>query len=164
MPHVLHLRVMANLSKTSHSRVLVAFSGRRLAGLIVEAVPYDASAIATRELSPVERVLDEQPVVSLDMISLLSQAARDSLCPVGLALHHALPPGTSPRVVHRLGLTRRGRAALEGTGTVRGTEPQWWTARGSNPRPRRCERRALPSELAALFFVAAWWGVLDLNQ
>ena len=25
----------------------------------------------------------------------------------------------------------------------------WWTARGSNPRPRRCERRALPAELAA---------------
>ncbi len=93
-------------------RVLVAFSGRRLAGLIVEAVPDDASGIAARELSSIERVLDKQPVVSLEMISLLSQAARDSLCPVGLALHHALPPGTSPRVVHRLGLTRRGRAAL----------------------------------------------------
>ena len=25
----------------------------------------------------------------------------------------------------------------------------WWTAPGSNRRPRRCERRALPSELAA---------------
>src|SRR5688572_19416510 len=25
----------------------------------------------------------------------------------------------------------------------------WWTARDSNPRPRRCERRALPTELAA---------------
>lgn len=26
---------------------------------------------------------------------------------------------------------------------------QWWTVRGSNPRPRRCERRALPAELTA---------------
>ncbi len=26
---------------------------------------------------------------------------------------------------------------------------RWWTARDSNPRPRRCERRALPTELAA---------------
>ena len=25
----------------------------------------------------------------------------------------------------------------------------WWTVRGSNPRPRRCERRALPAELTA---------------
>lgn len=27
----------------------------------------------------------------------------------------------------------------------------WWTAWDSNPRPRRCERRALPAELAAHF-------------
>jgi hypothetical protein len=26
---------------------------------------------------------------------------------------------------------------------------EWWTAWDSNPRPRRCERRALPTELAA---------------
>ena len=26
---------------------------------------------------------------------------------------------------------------------------KWWTRRGSNPRPRRCERRALPAELLA---------------
>ena len=25
----------------------------------------------------------------------------------------------------------------------------WWTRRGSNPRPQRCERRALPAELRA---------------
>ena len=25
----------------------------------------------------------------------------------------------------------------------------WWTVRGSNPRPRRCERRTLPAELTA---------------
>src|SRR5664279_4938402 len=28
-------------------------------------------------------------------------------------------------------------------------ESNWWTRRGSNPRPRRCERRALPAELRA---------------
>jgi hypothetical protein len=28
-------------------------------------------------------------------------------------------------------------------------EMEWWTAWDSNPRPRRCERRALPAELAA---------------
>jgi hypothetical protein len=24
---------------------------------------------------------------------------------------------------------------------------KWWSGRGSNPRPRHCERRALPTEL-----------------
>ncbi len=35
----------------------------------------------------------------------------------------------------------RGRAGSRNGG--------WWTAWDSNPRPRRCERRALPTELAA---------------
>ena len=30
----------------------------------------------------------------------------------------------------------------------------WWTAWGSNPRPPRCERGALPTELAALILIA----------
>src|SRR5918992_4121044 len=34
---------------------------------------------------------------------------------------------------------------------------RWWRVRDSNPRPRRCERRALPTELTprpALFYTA----------
>ena len=38
----------------------------------------------------------------------------------------------------------------------------WWTAWDSNPRPPRCERGALPTELAALFAgttasLRRWW-------
>ena len=34
-------------------------------------------------------------------------------------------------------------------GKYHGDFLNWWTVRGSNPRPRRCERRALPAELTA---------------
>ena len=37
---------------------------------------------------------------------------------------------------------------------------EWWRIRDSNPRPPRCERGALPAELAAHDAVKAkWWGV-----
>lgn len=34
-------------------------------------------------------------------------------------------------------------------GSAQNEWDSWWTAGDSNPRPRRCERRALPTELAA---------------
>ena len=33
---------------------------------------------------------------------------------------------------------------------------EWWTRRDSNPRPQRCERRALPTELRAHVFYNPW--------
>ncbi len=86
---------------------------------------------------------------------------QDRMCP-------RLPPATPSR-------RPDGRRATEkwpySTGTSYACEPRlarkregWWTARGSNPRPRHCERRALPTELAALSRHRPWWGVLDLNQ
>jgi len=92
-------------------RALVPFAGRRLTGLIVETLDA-AGSDAERRLAAIDRVVDASPVVSPDMISLLREAARDLLCPVGLALNHALPPGTAPRVAHRLALTERGGRAL----------------------------------------------------
>src|SRR5262245_17385789 len=56
-------------------------------------------------------------------------------------------------------LTRRGRKLVTQTESGRSTaeeitnaEARWWTAGGSNSRPLRCERSALPAELAALLF------------
>ena len=105
---------MAEHARPGH-RALVPFSGRRLTGVIVERL--EAGAIETpegRRLSRIDRVVDEEPVVSPAMIGLLCEAARDLLCPVGLALNHALPPGSSPRVAHQLQLTELGAAALAG--------------------------------------------------
>ena len=39
---------------------------------------------------------------------------------VDIAMNHALPPGSSPRVAHQLGLTERGRRALD-DGLTRGS-------------------------------------------
>src|SRR5271169_3461789 len=38
---------------------------------------------------------------------------------------------------------------MDANGPLKVAAGIWWTARDSNPRPRRCERRALPTELAA---------------
>lgn len=98
---------LAEHARPGH-RALVAFSGRRLTGLIVE-----VGGTHERSLASIDRVIDAEPVVSPDMIELLSRAAHDLLCPIGFALNHALPPGASPRVAHRLALTERGRRALD---------------------------------------------------
>ena len=46
--------------------------------------------------------------------------------------------------------TESGRRGLDDRfGNSRFAERCWWTARGSNSRPPRCERGALPAELAA---------------
>ena len=33
------------------------------------------------------------------------------------------------------------------------TGKEWWVVRGSNPRPTRCKRVALPAELTTLFIL-----------
>ena len=91
-------------------RALVPFAGRRLTGVIVEVESADASGERgpTRRLAAIDRLVDAEPVVSTEMIELLRSAAHDLLCPIGLALNHALPPGSAPRIAHRLALTTRG--------------------------------------------------------
>ncbi len=103
---------MAEHARPGH-RALVPFSGRRLTGVIVERAA-DTRRKGDRELARIDRLIDSEPVVSEAMIGLLRQAARDLLCPVGLALGHALPPGSSPRMAHQLEITERGRRALDG--------------------------------------------------
>src|SRR5262245_36389626 len=95
-------------------RVLVPFRERHLTGVVVET----ADAPASR-LRPIERVLDPEPALSASMLRILREAAAEFLCPLGLALAAALPPGAAPRVRTGFALTPRGRAALE-SGAVRG--------------------------------------------
>ena len=49
---------------------------------------------------------------------------------------------------HKTGTTARRHPARD-EGLAQIVEEKWWTARGSNSRPPRCERGALPAELAA---------------
>ncbi|MEE2662576.1 MAG: hypothetical protein VX681_00545, partial [Myxococcota bacterium] len=113
-------------------RVLVPFSGRRLTGVVIETT--EGSTRAGR-LQRAERTLDDAPVVGPALLDALREAAKQALCPIGLALSPALPPGSAPRLVRQLRLTQRGRNALAG-GAARGG--------GRAVRPARAPRAGGP--------------------
>jgi primosomal protein N' (replication factor Y) len=99
------------------TRVRVRFAGQEVSGLVV---PEDlvaceeslAAEASTRELSEIDAVIDEEPVVSEPMMRILAEAAREIYSPIGLALAHALPPGSTPRTARPYALTPRGERAL----------------------------------------------------
>ena len=91
-------------------RVRVHFSGRALVGVVVEVV--DAARFAGR-LRAIDALVDEVPALSETLLTVLRQAAHDVLCPVGVALAAALPPGSTPIAGRGFELTARGRRALE---------------------------------------------------
>ena len=111
-------------------RVLVPFSGRRLTGVVVERLAADEtpsdetpgqrtssvrkhtrSGERVAGLLAIERVLDPEPVIASPLLALLDEAARELLCPLGVALAAALPAGSAPRNVQEVELLPRGRAA-----------------------------------------------------
>ena len=98
------------------TRVRVQFAGTPMVGLVVPGdwttEEDEASVGGPRELAEIAGVVDEEPVVGLPMMKLLTEAARDIFCPIGLALAHALPPGSTPRLARPWALTPRGERAL----------------------------------------------------
>ncbi len=133
-------------------RALVSFSGRRLTGVIVESNPHDASE-SRRRLASLERIVDGEPALSGEMLGCLIQAAKDVHCPLGLALATALPPGSAPRIVRHIGLTRRGSEALRAR-AVRGAAHSLLAKLAAGPRPApsleaEAGTRALLAELEA---------------
>jgi primosomal protein N' (replication factor Y) len=91
-------------------RVRVRAQRRSLVGVI--AALADAPEDAARALRPVERVLDSAPAIAPALLEILREEAEDVLCPLGLALAAALPPGSAPRTAPAFALTPRGREAL----------------------------------------------------
>lgn len=98
-------------------RVRVPFESRRLVGVVVETLA-EPSDPALR-LRAIESVLDPAPVLAADWLRILREEARRCLCPVGLALAAALPPGSRPARAQRIALSPRGVAALA-SGALRG--------------------------------------------
>jgi len=145
-------------------RVLVPFSGRRLAGVVVErlgdaehtgsAQVGGAAASADVATAEVERVVDPDPVLAPALVALLREAAREVLCPVGLALASAVPAGSAPRVVRVLALSARGRAALRG-GVVRGPAGLVLEALASGPTTAAELGRRLPGAADRIEALAA---------
>jgi len=130
-------------------RALVPFAGRRLTGVIVEVGDAEDPAREPRAgrergratLACIERIVDPEPALSAEMISMLREAAVEVFCPVGMALAAALPPGTAPRIVRRQRLTRRGEHALE-SGAMRGEGRRVLEALAGNPlAPATLSRR-----------------------
>jgi primosomal protein N' (replication factor Y) len=70
-------------------------------------------------LREILRVVDPEPVLSREFLSVLREEAENLLCPLGIALAAALPPGSAPVSRPTLALTALGREALL-RGAVRG--------------------------------------------
>ena len=102
-------------------RVRVSFSGRRLHGIVVEGPQEhtESELEGGSNLREIEELVDSEPVLSSEMITVLQGAAEEALCPIGLALAAAIPSGSTPRVVRFLELTPLGREAHK-RGAVRG--------------------------------------------
>jgi len=91
-------------------RVRVKFQRRSLVGVI--AALASAPEPPSRALRPLEKILDPTPAIAPELLEILREEAEDVLCPLGLALAAALPPGSLPRESAALALTPRGREAL----------------------------------------------------
>ncbi|MDD9802750.1 MAG: primosomal protein N' [Deltaproteobacteria bacterium] len=102
--------VPAALSNAAQAgcRVRVSAGRRRLNGIIVERV-CDSQEPKLREI---EAVLDAEPVLTAALLGVLRAEAEALLCPIGIALRAALPPGSAPRISRGFAATPRGRTAL----------------------------------------------------
>ena len=123
----------------------VRFGGRTLVGVVVERA--ERAGYAGR-LRAIEAVIDEAPVLSRELLGVLREAARDVLCPVGLALAAALPSGSAPFFARGFALTPRGRAAAQ-SGAVRGAAARALAALASGPLARAALARRLGADARA---------------
>ena len=119
------------------ARVSVRFGGRPLTGVVVSRVleaeiPRDERHDG--ELSTLESVLDDTPALSQQLLQALTEEARELLCPIGIALATALPPGAKPRVERRAALTSLGEAALKSR-AARGEAQTLLEALAAGPLP-----------------------------
>ena len=130
------------------ARVLVPHGGRRVVGVVVANKPGSA-ARARGTLRAVVQVLDEEPVLPILLLEAVLRVARDALCPPGIALAAAIPPGTAPRPGTKVALLPAGLRALE-RGEVRGTLGKVLWSLGRRARSENEIRARFPAAVAAL--------------
>lgn len=104
------------------SRVRVSAGGQALNGVIVERDPADQATQQNAEGAPEQlkalgAVLDAEPVINETLLKVLRDEADAVLCPLGIALQAALPPGYSAQVEPGFQLTERGARALSASVT-----------------------------------------------
>ena len=130
------------------ARVLVPHGGRRIVGVVI-ATKSSAQARKRGTLRRVLQVLDDEPVLPPALLAAVLRAAHDALCPPGIALAAAVPPGTAPRPGTRVSLLPAGMRALE-RGELRGSLARVLWALGKRPRSEADLRARFPSAVPAL--------------
>ncbi|MEX2208683.1 MAG: hypothetical protein WEF50_20905, partial [Myxococcota bacterium] len=136
-------------------RVLVPHGGRRVVGVVVATRPgstaraRDGRLARPGSLRAVLQVLDEEPVLPLALLEAVLRVAREALCPPGIALAAAIPPGTAARPGTKVTLLPAGMRALE-RGELRGTLGQVLWALGRRARSESEIRARFPAAVAAL--------------
>lgn len=120
-------------------RVRVGIGRRSLVGVIVELA--GAPDPRTRALRPLDRVLDPSPAIAPTLIGILREEAAEVLCPIGLALAAAIPPGSVSRPTSTFALTARGREALR-SGAAREDVARLLERLAKGPRSEPVLRRA----------------------
>jgi len=98
-------------------RVRVRVKSRRETGVVIALA--DEPEREGLVLSEIGAVLDAEPALPPALLAAITEEARAQLCPLGIAVHAALPPGASPRTERALAITPRGREALR-SGAARG--------------------------------------------
>ena len=136
----------AGLEVEPGARVLVPVRGRELAAVVL-AVRDRPEAHA--RLRPVSSVVDAEPVLLPELLDVVQRAARDALCPVGVALAAAIPPGTAPRPGRRVELLPPGRRALE-RGEARGALGRVLWTLGRAPVSEATLRQRFPEAVPVL--------------
>ena len=126
-------------------RVRVRFAGRTLVGVVVERA--DRAGYAGR-LRAIDAVIDEAPVLSRELLGVLREAARDVLCPVGLAFAAALPSGSASVHARGVAQTPRGRAAAQ-SGAMRGAAGHVLAALADGPLARNALARRFGADTRA---------------
>src|SRR3989304_3696002 len=92
-------------------RVLVPFGARQLVGVVAGLTSHPPD-IAAASIKPVKDVLDDQPVLSAEMLALGKWIADYYLVPIGEALASLLPPRSPVRRSSKVVLTAAGETEL----------------------------------------------------
>ncbi len=129
-------------------RVIVPYRGRKLAAFVLR-VSRAPNSAAPAELRSVVGAVDPEPVLGPELLEAVLHAARESLCPPGIALRAAIPPGTEPRSGRRLELLDPGRRALE-RGEARGSFGRILSAIGRGPVREEALGARFPAALPLL--------------
>ncbi len=89
-------------------RVIVPFQNRKVEGYVVG---YEESI--GRELKQIEELLEDEPLITENLIQLLFKVSSYYLYPIGPLIRSILPGGAALKVKKSIALTPKGRRAIE---------------------------------------------------